>query len=194
MVTLQLTSERWGVSMHKIIGVIGGVPQSKSRNDDDFSDRLNHRFTTAIMIMFAIVVSTKQYVGEPISCWVPAHFTGSHESYTNDYCWVRNTYYLPFEEYIPKEHEKEKRHMIPYYQWMPMILLIQALMFYMPIMVWRTLNKKSGIDVNNIVEAGETFQSAEKALNRDVTLSYMTTQMDRWVKRAWRQYTWRQTC
>ena len=165
--------------MHKIIGVIGGVPQSKSRNDDDFSDRLNHRFTTAIMIMFAIVVSTKQYVGEPISCWVPAHFTGSHESYTNDYCWVRNTYYLPFEEYIPKEHEKEKRHMIPYYQWMPMILLVQALMFYMPIMVWRTLNKKSGIDVNNIVEAGETFQSAEKAVNRDVTLSYMTKQMDR---------------
>ena len=172
-------SSHYTTKMDKIIGVIGGVPQSKSRNDDDFADRLNHRFTTAIMIMFAIVVSTKQYVGEPISCWVPAHFTGNHESYTNDYCWVRNTYYLPFEEYIPKEHEDSKRHMIPYYQWMPMILLVQALFFYLPIMVWRTLNRKSGIDVNNIVEAGETFQSASKAANRDATLNYMTKQMDR---------------
>jgi hypothetical protein len=167
--------------MDKIIGVIGGVPDSKSRNDDDFADRLNHRFTTAICVMFAIVVSTKQYVGEPINCWVPAHFTGNHEQYTNNYCWIRNTYYLPFEEYIPKEHEDEKRLMIPYYQWMPMILLVQALLFYMPIMVWRTLNGRSGIDVNNIVEAGETFQKTEMAESREKTLKYMTKQMDRYL-------------
>jgi hypothetical protein len=167
--------------MDKIISVIGGVPQSKSRNDDDFSDRLNHRFTVAVLVIFAIVVSTKQYVGEPINCWVPAHFTGNHESYTNNYCWIRNTYYLPFEEYIPKEHEDDKRHMIPYYQWMPMILLVQALLFYMPVMIWRTLNGRSGIDVNNIVESGETFQNTELAESREKTLNYMTKQMNRYL-------------
>ena len=143
--------------MDKIIGVLGGVPQSNARNDDDFADRLSHRFSTAILIIFAIVVSTKQYVGDPISCWVPAHFTGNWEEYANNYCWIRNTYYLPFEDYIPKEEEDEKRRMIPYYQWIPIILLIQALMFYLPTVVWRTLNSRSGIDVNNIVEAGETL-------------------------------------
>lgn len=167
--------------MDKIIGVIGGVPQSKSRNDDDFSDRLSHRYSTAILVIFAIVVSTKQYVGEPINCWVPAHFTGNHEEYTNNYCWIRNTYYLPFEEYIPKEHEGDRRHMIPYYQWIPMILLVQALLFYLPCLVWRTMNGRSGIDVNNIVEAGETFQNTELADNRDKTLRYMTKQMDRYL-------------
>ena len=50
--------------MDKIIGVVGAVPASASRNDDDFSDRLNHRFTVALLVVFAIVVSTKQYVGK----------------------------------------------------------------------------------------------------------------------------------
>lgn len=165
--------------MDKIIGVIGGVPQSKSRNDDDFVDRLSHRYTTAILVIFAIVVSTKQYVGDPINCWVPAHFTGNHEEYTNNYCWIRNTYYLPFEEHIPREHES--RNHIPYYQWVPMILLVQALIFYLPCMVWRTLNSRSGIDVNNIVESGETFQNTELAEGREKTLTYMTKQMDRYL-------------
>jgi len=165
--------------MDKIIGVIGGVPQSKSRNDDDFSDRLSHRYSTAIMVIFAIVVSTKQYVGDPINCWVPAHFTGNHEEYANNYCWIRNTYYLPYDDYIPKEGED--KHMIPYYQWIPMILLIQALLFYLPCMVWRTFNGRSGIDVNNIVEAGETFQNTEMAEGREKTLRFMTKQMDRYL-------------
>jgi hypothetical protein len=168
--------------MDKILGVVGGgVPQAKIRNDDDFADRLSYRFTSVILIVFAIVVSTKQYVGEPIQCWVPAHFTGNHEEYTNNFCWIRNTYYLPYEDYVPKEHESEKRRMIPYYQWIPMILLVQALSFYLPIIIWRTLNGRSGIDVNNVVEAGETFTNAEMAENREKTLMYMTKQMDRYL-------------
>ena len=64
--------------------------------------------------------------GDPINCWCPAHFSGNWEEYTNNYCWVRNTYYLPFDNYIPKEAESDGRHMITYYQWMPMILLVQV--------------------------------------------------------------------
>ena len=131
---------------------------------------------THICVSLSHVVSI---AGEPINCWVPAHFTGNHEEYTNSYCWIRNTYYLPFEEYIPKEHESDKRDMIPYYQWMPMILLVQALLFYLPVMIWRSFNARAGIDLNSIVEAGETFQNTELAEGREKTLRYMTKQMDR---------------
>ena len=167
--------------MDKILDQIGGMPKVASRNDDDFSDRLSHRVTTFMLIACAMIVSTKQYVGEPISCWVPAHFKSDHEKYTNDYCWVRNTYYLSFDEYIPKEDEHDKRHMIPYYQWMPIILLLQALFFYVPILVWRTLNTKSGVDVNFIVEAGESFQDTNKAKEQDKILASMTQHLDRSV-------------
>ena len=67
------------------------------QNDDDFIDRLSRRYTTFFLVLFGLVVSTKQYVGEPMACWVPAHFTPAHEEYTNKVCWVSNTYYLPFE-------------------------------------------------------------------------------------------------
>lgn len=52
----------------------------------------------------------------------------------------------------------------------------------MPIMLWRSLNSRSGIDVNNIVEAGETFQNTELlAQQQAATLTYMTKQMDRYA-------------
>ena len=40
------------------------------RDDDSHVDRLSHRYTVAICVLFAIIVSTKQYAGDPIDCWV----------------------------------------------------------------------------------------------------------------------------
>ena len=41
---------------------------------------------------------------------------------------IRNTYYLPFHEEIPRQGE-ERDH-IPYYQWIPFILLGQVSILY----------------------------------------------------------------
>jgi len=57
----------------------------KSRYDDDSTDRLNRMLTVGILVVFSFIVSTTQYVGEPISCWTPAHFEDDHEDYTNRY-------------------------------------------------------------------------------------------------------------
>ncbi len=87
-------------------------------------------------------------------------FPESHTKYTNNYCWVRNTYYLPFDEDVPKEGDR--RVMIPYYQWIPFILLGQALFFYLPSVVWHGLNQKSGVDADNILASANGFNAAEK--------------------------------
>ena len=39
-------------------------------NDDVFIDRLNHRYTVAMILVFAAIVTTQQYFGSPITCWV----------------------------------------------------------------------------------------------------------------------------
>lgn len=165
--------------MDKIVSAIGRVPETKTRNDDDISDRILYRYTVNIMILLAIIVSTKQYVGEPIQCWVPAEFTGSHEEYTNNFCWIRNTYYLAYDKNIPKEHEPEKRHVIPYYQWMPIFLSLQAFLYYLPTLLWRATNNRSGVNVHTIVEAAESFSDSIDRKNS--TIKCMTLAMNRYL-------------
>ena len=176
--------------MERLLGSVAAIGETKIRCDDDFVDRLHHRYSTFVLVVFAIVVSTKQYVGEPINCWCPAHFTDNHEDFTNKICWVTNTFFVPLKQkYIPEEEDHRER--IGYYQWVPMILLVQAMLFYLPVMVWRFMNNKAGVDVNNIVEAAMTLQHTAYADNRQKTLKFMAKHLDRYLSST-REY--RQGC
>ena len=152
-----------------------------ARNDDDLFDRINHRYTVIQLVIFAAFVSAEAYIDKPISCWAPVHFHDSWEKYTNSYCWIRNTYYLPFQESIPREHGEREKHPILYYQWVPLILLAQAIMFYLPIVMWRTLNSKTGIDVNMIVETSEVYQKEEESETRVKLLDFLVRLTDRYL-------------
>jgi len=93
------------------------------------------QYTPTILVLFTIVISVKQYVGAPIDCWCPAQFTEAHIDYTNKICWVNNTYYVSFDEPLPLTNQT--RRFISYYQWVPFILLTQAMFFYSPCLLWR---------------------------------------------------------
>ena len=99
----------------------------------------------------------------------------------NSYCWIRNTYYLTPDQRVPSEEEAATVKRLPYYQWVPMILLVQALLFYLPYGIWITLSSRSGVDIHSIVEAGQSFTVTDMTEIRDKTLVYMTTMMDRYI-------------
>ena len=60
-----------------VVGLASKVPSMifGTKSDDDFSDRLNYRYTVALLIAFSFILTTRQYGSEVIKCWVPAHFT-----------------------------------------------------------------------------------------------------------------------
>ena len=69
-----------------LLGALGlkGVPYFKNERDDDGIDRLSHRWTVALFILFASFALLKQIVGSPVSCWTPKHFSkDSQEPYTD---------------------------------------------------------------------------------------------------------------
>lgn len=103
------------------------------------------------------------------------------QDYTNTVCWVSNTYYVPMQTELPREGET--RQMISYYQWVPIMLLCQAWLFFMPCLLWRFLNRRVGVNLSAIVEAGQGVQKAIYAETREKTVRYMVLQMDAYLIR-----------
>ncbi|KAH7730510.1 CRE-INX-4 protein [Aphelenchoides avenae] len=131
------------------------------RKDDDFVDRLSYFYTSSFLIMMAVLVSFKQFGGRPLECWVPAQFTASWEAYTEMYCWAQNTYWVPLEQDIPVDIAEREYRQISYYQWVPFFLLIQAFLYYIPCLMWRLMNDKSGIRLNDIVQMATEKENIE---------------------------------
>ena len=142
--------------------------------DDDWSDRLSRRQTIIILIIFCILVGSSQFVGSPIACWTPAHFSGSMTTYANSICWIANTYYVPL---VGEEHKTKlpgpsevRQFRINYYQWVPFILVSMAFFFYVPFVFWRLLSKHHSMQAKSVMKIISTMdetssESREKCVN-----------------------------
>ncbi len=166
--------------MDKVVVLVTQGPGGGARSDDDVIDRLNHRYTVVVLVVSALIITVTTWIGSPITCWAPVHFTGSHTKFANSYCWVRNTYYLPWEEDVPRPDEH--REVITYYQWVPFILLAQAVLFYAPTLVWHMFNSKAGVDSDNILATANSFRQYDKVEGKEKTLQLVVSQMDRFLE------------
>lgn len=52
-----------------VVRSLGVSKKHSQHNDDLFVDRLNHKYTVVILIIFSLVVTLSQYGGQPINCW-----------------------------------------------------------------------------------------------------------------------------
>ncbi|CAF0726694.1 unnamed protein product [Brachionus calyciflorus] len=158
------------------------VSRRRSLRDDDFLiDRLHHRYTVAILVLFCAVVTTNQYAGEPINCWVPAQFTGSFETYTNRLCWLQNTYYVDENQDIPDTLDDRHKTMLKYYQWIHLIILLQAVLFIIPRIVWRSLNDKCGIEIVNYVDAAIKYETVDKFAEREKLMEFLSGHINSFI-------------
>ncbi|PAA46404.1 hypothetical protein BOX15_Mlig029881g2 [Macrostomum lignano] len=124
---------------------------------EDFADRWNFLFTTGVLIMCTVIVAARQYiVGEPITCFIPSQVSGStFEDYMENICWVQGTYPLPVDSQFSNTEEFWKSlasKKLMYYQWVPFILGLQTMLFYLPRIVWLALaSRRSGADSQALV-------------------------------------------
>jgi len=75
---------------------------------------------------------------------------------------------------MPQRDEGRDRK-ITYYQWVPIILMLQAGMFIAPYAIWRVLSSRSGIDLAAIVDAAWSSQGSASPDERKKMLRFATT-------------------
>ncbi|CAJ0944602.1 unnamed protein product, partial [Mesorhabditis belari] len=173
--------------MNIIQGILSSV---KPLPDSDFSDRLSYVYSTLGLIIGSAFVSGWSFVGSPIQCWFPAYYKGWWMEYALDYCYVQNTYFLPFTDIKPSNDWDFANHIVPYpknltdredkqlgyYQWVPFILALQAFLFYLPILIWRTVYEGSGFKVATICQTcsiAGNMEEADRAKNMRIISGFL---------------------
>ncbi|RNA18499.1 innexin unc-9-like isoform X6 [Brachionus plicatilis] len=161
----------------QFVEVFKQVASSNRIRDDDFADRLSHRYTVSLLIIFCVLIGSTQLVGSPIACWAPAQFTGPMTQYTNYICWIANKYYVPTGDLLPNPSEP-RQYRVNYYQWVPFILAAMALFFYMPFGLWHLLAKPNGLDAKSVMKIIYSMDQCS-AESRDKTMRNAVKLIDR---------------
>ncbi|NP_001191594.1 pannexin 6 [Aplysia californica] len=155
--------------------------------DDDAIDQLNHWASSGLLLALAIGTGAKQYVGDPIHCWVPALYKKKHfQKYSDSYCWIHPMYNVPMEDSIPFDEEERWFNDVGFYRWVFLMFILQAALFKFPNILWQELKIYSGLNVSKVVGmAWET--SMMKQEERDEKMGHIAHFIDRWL-RTYSQY------
>ena len=146
------------------------------RNNDFFADRLSHRHTTKVLLVFVVLASFKRFFSSPVSCWVPAELR-RYEKFINRYCWLKGTYYVD-QTYEANTLSIEARaeSLLHYYQWIYFFLIFQAFLFYAPRILWHFVSGKLlDYDLVNMVDAAIKHDSY--SYNQSKILTYLSATM-----------------
>ncbi|CAF3311013.1 unnamed protein product [Rotaria sp. Silwood2] len=100
-------------------------------------------------------------IGSPIKCWVPAQFTDTYEEYTDLLCYIQNTYHIAKNQIIPQDSNVRRERTLKYYQWIHFVLLLQALFFSLPRIIWQSFNDKIGLSIGNLVNISHRYESSD---------------------------------
>lgn len=150
-----------------------------SNRDDDMYDRISNRWSVGLIIMLALLITSYSYIGDPIDCFEPQEFEDQWIEYMDNICWVSNTYYVPLNESIPSPDQPRKQE-LQYYQWVPIILTFQALLFLIPGMFWNMVAESSGYGIKDVVKTCRDADSLNPE-TRDESIAYLVNNMMRFI-------------
>ena len=103
--------------------------------------RLSYKFSVTLMIASSILVTSRQFFGDPIDC---VHTHDIPKSVLNTYCWIHSTYTIPSAFWkriaidvphpgIDKTVDPDERRYVKYYQWVVFCLSFQVrIRMYIP--------------------------------------------------------------
>ncbi|GIY88787.1 innexin inx2 [Caerostris darwini] len=147
---------------------------------DNFAFKLTYKFTFVLLIASSVLVTARQYFGDPIDCISRDNIP---PALLDTYCWVHTTFSIPdawnkvVGEEVPypgvdKYTEGETRKYHAYYQWVWFVLFFMSILFYVPRYFWKSME---GNRIKNLIQNLDlpTLTAAEKEKNRKVVVDYL---------------------
>lgn len=139
------------MSLFGLLSATAGFVKVRYLVDKEIIDnvifRLHYRVTSAVLFVCCILCTANSLIGNPIEC-LNAEFKDKI-NVINTYCWITSTYTLPHQQgqkvgthvvasgvgsYVPRLHEVQHHN---YYQWVPFVLFLQGVLFYVPHWFWK---------------------------------------------------------
>jgi len=167
------------------------VPEKVAIDNGVF--RLHYKATVIILVLSSIMLTAKQYFGDPIECFVQ----GVPAGIVDTYCWVHGTYTMrrfdPVNDRSPTDAESHyyqkmghsgyshkgietpnpnvnERVYHVFYQWVGFLIFIQAILFYAPRHLWKIIEdgrmKFCSQDSKSIVLDGKSRGDQVERLNK----------------------------
>ncbi|KAL3093263.1 hypothetical protein niasHS_005158 [Heterodera schachtii] len=130
------------------------IKKPRARFSDSI-DRLNCHFVPLVLLFFVAMISANIFgFGgmEPMRCLRSPELNEEEREYALDYCTSKNQYYVAPEEGIPWANPERRARQLGYYHWVPIMLFLQAMLFYLPNWLWNHLNQQSGIEFTKFIE------------------------------------------
>jgi len=140
--------------MYDVFGDVKGLIKLDTICIDNNVFRLHYKASVIVLLVASLLVTSRQYIGDPIDCIVDE----IPNSVMDTYCWIHSTFSVPAspgathtlgqaqyglevphtgmgpESLLPKD-KKIRYH--TYYQWVCFTLFFQAILFYIPRYMWK---------------------------------------------------------
>jgi hypothetical protein len=148
------------MSLVGLLGSIAGFVRVRyiydRANIDNAVFRLHYRFTSAFFFAACVIITAFDLIGSPIDCITDDSI--SRPEVINTYCWIQHTFTLPngaarqpvvggdmyqseaFPNVGPEmfgSGKQQERRIHSYYQWVPFVLFLQGILFYLPHWIWK---------------------------------------------------------
>lgn len=144
--------------MYKILKFLSGFFKTNKVNIDNFIFKLHYKGTFALFLAASVLVISKQIFGENINCIAEEKY----KEVINQFCWINSTFSMKSEfrgkigddvaypgagpGFVddPKDFQYHK-----YYQWVSLVLSVEALCFYFPRHLWKSFENGKISNLSN---------------------------------------------
>nr|CAH8846150.1 unnamed protein product [Trichobilharzia regenti] len=124
---------------------------------EDLADRANFQWNVIILLLCMVLVTLRQYFMTPLVCYIPTTVSGVNaDSYITNLCWIEGTFPINLTSGIVphklQEWEALRPQQMNYYQWVPLVLGLQAILYYIPRIIWSIFTyNRTGTDLQNLI-------------------------------------------